>query len=124
MNKSILTGRLSGDVELRKSPSGKQAATFTLAVAKRSKSNEAIFIPIVTWDAIAQSCATYLKKGSRVAVMGEINVRNYDDAEGIKRWVTEIVADTVEFLDKKPKDDERVLSKDEPHGSPAPSIDA
>lgn len=54
--------------------------------------------------------------------MGEINVRNYDDAEGIKRWVTEIVADTVEFMDKKPND-ERVIDKDEPHGIHVPSID-
>jgi single-strand DNA-binding protein len=122
MNKSMLTGRLSNDVESRKSPSGKPIATFTLAVSKKSKTNEAIFLPIVTWDSNAQSCATYLKKGSRVAFIGEINVRSYDDAEGIKRWVTEIVAETVEFMDKKPNE-ERVINKDEPHGIPVPSIE-
>lgn len=121
MNKAILTGWLTDDVALKTVPSGKAVCTFTLAVHKRQKKSEAIFVPIVTWDAVAQSCTKYLKKGSRVLVIGEINIRNYDDAENIKRWVTEIVADMVEFLDRKPKSEEHYIERDEP--LPPPDID-
>jgi single-strand DNA-binding protein len=62
MNKAILTGWLTDDVVLKTVPSGKAVCTFTLAVHKRQKKSEAIFVPIVTWDAVAQSCTKYLKK--------------------------------------------------------------
>jgi len=60
----------------------------------------------VVWDKLAENCANFLKKGSRVGVSGRIQVRTYDDKQGIKRYVTEIIANEVKFLDGKEKNDD------------------
>ena len=106
LNKTILIGRLTKDPELRYTPAnGVAVATFTLAVERpftnQQGEREADFIPIVTWRKQAENCANYLNKGSLVAVDGRIQVRNYENKEGQRRWVTEVVADNVRFLDKK-----------------------
>ena len=64
---------------------------------------EADFIPVVCWRGLGENCAKYLKKGSKVGVSGSINVRRYEDKSGSKRYVTEVLADEVEFLDRKEK---------------------
>jgi single-strand DNA-binding protein len=115
MNKSFLSGRLTTNVKMKNTPNGKTAGTFTIVITKRRNKNDPLFMPIVAWDVLGQICLKYLKKGSKVLVVGEINTRNYDDTEGIKRWVTEIIADSVEFMDIKPKNNERVIERDEPH---------
>jgi single-strand DNA-binding protein len=103
LNRSILIGRLTRDPELRYTSSGVATCTFTLAVERPFKTNgekEADFIPVVTWRQQAESCANYLRKGRLAAVEGRIQVRNYDNNEGKKVYVTEIVADNVRFLER------------------------
>jgi len=104
LNHVVLIGRLVRDVELRYTPSGIAVANFTLAVDRqrsKDKEKEADFIPIVVWQKQAENCAEYIGKGSLVAVDGRIQVRTYDDKEGNKRWVTEVIASSVQFLDKR-----------------------
>ncbi|SMB87695.1 single-strand binding protein [Desulfonispora thiosulfatigenes DSM 11270] len=107
MNKIILIGRLTKDPELRFTPSGKGVATFTLAVnrpfANQQGEREADFIQIVVWGKPAENCANFIGKGSQVAIDGRLQVRTYDNKEGQKRWVTEVVANSVEFLDSRGK---------------------
>lgn len=103
LNKVILIGRLTKDPELRYTTSGTPVASFTLAV-DRSRPNqqgerEADFIPIVVWQKLAETCANHLGKGRLVAVDGRLQVRNYDDNQGNRRWVTEVIANEVRFLD-------------------------
>lgn len=100
LNLAIIIGRLTADPELRYTPSGTAVATFTIATDRFSKEGEkeTTFIPIVVWRKQAENCAEYLRKGSLAAVEGRINVRSYEDKEGKKRWVTEVVAEAVKFL--------------------------
>jgi len=105
LNKVILIGRLTKEPELRYTPSGAAVASFTLAV-NRTRANaqgerETDFIPVVVWQKQAENCANYIGKGSLVAVDGRLQVRTYDAKDGTKRWVTEVVAETVRFLDKR-----------------------
>ena len=103
LNLAILIGRLTADPELRYTPNGTAVATFTIATDRFSKEGEkeTTFIPIVVWRKQAENCAEYLRKGSLAAVEGRINVRSYEDKEGKKRWVTEVVAEAVRFLSGK-----------------------
>lgn len=103
MNRAMLIGNLTKDPELRATGSGIAVCTFTLAVQRRfanrdSQTREADFIPIVVWRARAENCAKYLHKGSQAAVCGSIQTSSYDAPDGSKRYVTEIVADEVQFL--------------------------
>lgn len=102
MNKAILIGNLTRDPEMRTGASGIPVCTFTLAVNRRFTNKqgvrEADFIPIVTFKQKAELCARYLTKGRKVAVEGVIQTRSYDAQDGSKRYVTEIVADEVEFI--------------------------
>lgn len=102
INRVVLVGRLTRDPELRYTPSGVAVTTFTLAV-NRTYSNaqgerEADFINIVAWRQLAELCANYLKKGSQAGLEGRLQTRSYDDRDGKRRYVTEVVADNVQFL--------------------------
>ncbi len=103
LNRVILIGRLTADPELRYTQSGTAVANFRLAVDRpflnQSGEREADFIPIVVWDKQAENCANYLNKGRLVAVDGRLQVRSYDAQDGSRRWVTEVVAQDVRFLD-------------------------
>lgn len=103
MNKIVLIGRLTKDPELKFTPgSGTAVATLTLAVDRRFKKEgqqEADFIPIVIWGKSAESTANYMSKGRLMGVSGRIQTRSYDAKDGTKRYVTEIVAEEVQFLD-------------------------
>ncbi len=106
LNKVILIGHLTKDPELRYTPaSGVAVANFTLAVNRpftnQQGEREADFIPVVVWRKQAENCANYLNKGSQAAVEGRLQVRTYEDREGQRRWITEVVADNVQFLSKK-----------------------
>lgn len=103
LNLAILIGRLTADPELRYTPNGTAVASFTIATDRFDKEGEkeTTFIPIVVWRKQAENCAEYLRKGSLAAVEGRINVRSYEDKEGKKRWVTEVVAEAVRFLSGK-----------------------
>jgi single-strand DNA-binding protein len=105
LNRVILIGRLTRDPELKYTPNGTAVASFTLAV-DRIRTNaqgerEADFIPIVVWQKQAENCANYLGKGSLAAVDGRMQVRSYDGKDGQRRWMTEVIAESVRFLDKR-----------------------
>lgn len=105
MNKCILIGNLTKDPELRTTAStGVSVCTFTIAVSRRFDNQkgerEADFIPIVVWRAQAENCAKYLRKGSQVAVSGSIQTRSYEAQDKTRRYVTEVIADEVKFLNR------------------------
>ncbi|MGM9992605.1 MAG: single-stranded DNA-binding protein [Candidatus Bruticola sp.] len=102
LNRVILIGRLVRDPEVRTTPSGKQTARFTLAVDRRSRNSEksADFIPITTWESVANFCANYLRKGRQVAVEGRLQI-NTKEENGTYRTFVEVVADDVQALGSK-----------------------
>ena len=102
LNKVILLGNLTKDPESQTTSSGITICKFTLAVQRKfSNANgekETDFINIVAWRTLAENCIKYLSKGKKVAVVGAIQTRSYDAQDGTKRYVTEIIAEEVEFL--------------------------
>ena len=99
MNSVVLIGRLARDPELRFTASGKAVATFSVAVNRMySKEKEADFFNVVVWGKPAENCANYLSKGRLVGLQGRLQSRSYEQ-NGDKRYVTEVVADQVEFLE-------------------------
>ena len=108
INRAILIGNLTKDVEMATTNSGKNVARFTIAVSRRYANadgeRETDFLNIVVWNTLAENCAKYLQKGSKVAVSGAIQTRSYESEEG-KRYITEIIADEVEFVGAKKEQD-------------------
>lgn len=104
LNKIILIGRLTRDPELRYTAGGIPVAKLGLAVDRpfnnQKGEREADFIDIVIWRAQAENCAKYLGKGRLIAVEGRLQIRTYDDSQGVRRKAAEVVADNVRFLDK------------------------
>jgi len=109
MNKVILIGRLTADPNLRYTQSGNAVANFTLAVDRpftnQGGEKETDFIDIVTWRKLAEIVANNLEKGRLVAVEGRLQIRSYDDQNGVRRKAAEIVADQVKFLDYRRQDE-------------------
>ena len=105
MNKAILIGRLTKDPELRTTPTGRNVCQFSVAVSRNftnaNGEREADFINCVVWDKQAENLVKYQKKGNQIAVEGRIQTRNYDDKDGKKVYVTEILASNISFLDSK-----------------------
>ena len=105
LNKIVTIGRLTRDPEVRYTQSGKAVCTFSIAVDDGYGENKkAYFFPVVVWNKSAEACGNSLHKGSKVAVTGKLTNRQYDNSEGKKVTVFEIVADAfggVEFLDGK-----------------------
>src|SRR5690606_35103606 len=101
MNSINLIGRLTKDAEERHTASGKAVANFTLAVDRPFSKNETDFINVVAWNKTAEIVTQYTGKGSQVGVTGRLQVRNYENNEGKRVYITEVVADTVKLLDKK-----------------------
>ena len=103
MNKVFLIGRLTGDPELKYTPNGTAVANFTIAVDRpytnKQGKREADFIRIVAWRKLAEVCTNNLGKGRLVAVSGRIETRSYEAHDGQRRYVTEVVAEEVKFLD-------------------------
>jgi len=118
LNRVILIGRLTQDPELRYTNSGTAVASFTLAVdrarANQTGERETDFISIVVWQKQAELCAQYLRKGRLAAVDGRLQIRSYENREGQKVRVAEVVAESVRFLD-------RGDSPAAAHSSPAPA---
>ena len=107
LNRVILIGRLTKDPEMRYTPAGVAVTQFTLACDRpftKDGEKEADFIPIVTWRQLAETCANYLRKGRLTAVEGRIQIRNYENNEGRRVYVTEIIADNVRFLESAKND--------------------
>lgn len=103
MNICIMIGRLTKDVDLKYIPStGKAVANFNIAVDRPfSKEKQADFFNVQVWGKVAENCANYLRKGSKVAIKGTVRNKSYDAQDGTKKYITEIIADSVEFLDSK-----------------------
>lgn len=103
LNRVALVGRLTRDPELRRTGSGKAVTSFNLAVERNFKSDdqEADFISCVCWGKIAENTERYCSKGSMVSVDGRIQTRNYENNQGQKVYVTEVVADSVQFINTK-----------------------
>ncbi|ACA47059.1 single-stranded DNA-binding protein [Clostridium botulinum] len=103
MNKVVLIGRLTKDPELKFTPgNGTAVANFTLAVDRRFSKDgqrEADFIPIVVWGKQAESTANYMSKGKLMGVSGRIQTRSYEAKDGTKRYITEVIAEEVKFLE-------------------------
>lgn len=105
MNKVLLIGRLTANPELRYTTSNNAVTTFSIAIDRNFKNEdgnkEADFINIVAWNKKAELIHQYLKKGDRVGIGGRLQVRKYQNERGENRYVTEVVADEVEFLNSK-----------------------
>ncbi len=106
MNKVVLMGRLTRDPEVRYTTNNNTlVASFSLAVnrrfARQGEERQADFVNIVAWDKTGEFCSKYFKKGQQVGIIGRIQTRNYDDKDGKKVYVTEVVAEEAYFADSK-----------------------
>ncbi len=105
MNKVILIGNLTRDPELSETPNGVAVCRFSIAVSRDYSNSdgtrETDFFNVTVWRGRAEVCGKYLRKGNKVAVVGSLQNRSYEDKDGIKRNVTDIVASEVEFLTPK-----------------------
>ena len=102
MNKVILVGNLTRDPELSETPSGVAVCRFSVAVSRDYSNSDGTrdtdFFNVTVWRGRAEICGKYLKKGNKVAIVGSLQTRSYEDKDGIKRNVTDVVANEVEFL--------------------------
>ena len=105
MNKIIISGRCTKDPEVRYTPSQKVVASLTLAVDRpflgQDGKREADFIPVVIWGKTAEMVGNSCAKGHRLLVEGRLQIRNFDAKDGTKHWVTEVIANSVEFIERK-----------------------
>ena len=122
LNKVILIGHLTADPELKTTQSGNSVCSFKIGVTRRYTSSdhpESDFISIVAWRKTAEFISKYFRKGQAICVCGSIQTRSYDDKDGKKVYVTEVVADEASFAEKRslePTDEER--------NAPSPKVDA
>jgi single-strand DNA-binding protein len=101
-NKIVLVGNLTRDPEIRYVGSGAAVTKFSLAINTRSKQQEeTMYVDIVAWDKLAETCNTYLKKGMSVLVDGRLSIRSYETKDGEKRKATEVVCNTMQMLDSR-----------------------
>jgi len=124
LNRIILIGNLTADPELRYTPSGTARTRFSIAINRQYKNasgqlqEETTFVPIVTWGSQAENCANYLSKGRSVAVEGRLRIDSFENAEGERKKVVEVVASSVQFLGGAPR------SGDAPAKAAAPPSDS
>ena len=111
MNKVILIGRLTKDPELTTTGSGISVCRFALAVERKFTNSdgekEVDFLNIVAWRGLADNCNKYLRKGNKCGVVGSIQTRSYDAADGTKKYLTEIIAEEIEFLSSKTENENK-----------------
>ena len=109
MNKVYLIGNLTRDPEISETSGGVHVCRFAIAVnrtyASSDGTRETDFFNITVWRQLAENCGKYLKKGSKVAVVGQLQNRSYEDKDGVRRSVTDIVASEIEFLTPKSAQD-------------------
>ena len=111
LNQVVLVGRLTDDLEVITKENGKKVTTMNLAVQRSFKNSEGIyetdFIRCILWNAVAQSTSEYCKKGDIIGVKGRLQVTIYDDSEGKKKYITEVIAEKVTFLSSKSSVEEK-----------------
>jgi len=121
INSVSLVGRLTRDVDLRYTQNGKAVANFTLAVNRPFKNaqgeQEADFINCNAWGKQAENLANYMKKGNQIGLIGRINTRSYENQEGKRIFVTEVVAEQVSFLESKGKSENKPQDKPQKQAS-------
>ena len=127
MNKVVLVGRLARDPELRTTQSGTSVVSFTVACDRRftrqGEERQADFINCVAWNKTAEFISRYFTKGMRIALDGRIQTRSYDDQNGNKRYITEVVAEDVEFAQSKNESGAGGYQAEAPsYASQAPSV--
>ena len=114
INRVFLIGNLTRDPESRQTPSGVSVCNLGIAVqreyANSDGNREADFFNITVWREKGENCQKYLKKGSKVAIVGSLQNRSYEDKDGVKRTVTDIIASDVEFLSPKEQQEEVVVA--------------
>lgn len=105
MNKVMLIGRITKNIELKSTPNGKEVADFSIAVKRNYKNQngeyEADFINCISFGKTAELLGKYTKKGDQIAIEGRINTRNYENKEGKKVYITEILVENIMFLETK-----------------------
>ena len=101
LNKAILGGRLTSQPELKQTPQGVAVTTFSIAVNRRGKKDETDFINCVAWRQTAEIICKHFGKGSSIVIVGQIQVRSWNDNNGNKRYATEVIADEAYFVDSK-----------------------
>ncbi len=114
INRVVLVGRITKDPELRRTSSGTAVVSFTLAVdnrfAPKDAENKADFISCIAWNNAAEVLEKYVKKGALLGVDGRLQTRNYDDKDGKKVYVTEVVCESLRMLDSKGSRDDNFIS--------------
>lgn len=113
LNKVILIGRITKDPELRKTQSGASVVSFTLACNRRNKQEgqpDADFINCVVWNKVAEAVEQHVTKGELLGISGRIQTRNYDDRNGRRVYVTEVLCDSVQFLESKKASTEQAVA--------------
>lgn len=125
MNKIVVLGRLTKDPEIRYTPSQKVVASFTLAVDRPFTTpdgkREADFIPVVVWGKAAELVGNSCAKGHRLLVEGRLQIRNFDAKDGTKHWVTEIISQNIEFIERKEQPKTMAdMGKEEPFDQAVP----
>ncbi len=123
LNKVFLTGRLAADPDIRYTPNGAQVAQFRIAVNRSYKTKDnpndwqqdTFFITIITWNRLAEKVEKNFKKGDLVLVEGRLNIRSYE-VDGIKKWVTEVIANDVKFLPRNKAKTETPAPEEEAGG--------
>ena len=115
MNTVILTGRVTKDIETRDTSTGRKVASFTIAVDRRTKDGKATdFFDCVAWGKTAELLGEYVKKGNNIFISGKLATRQWTDQSGNKRYTTEVVAENIQMLDRKPKENKPVIDEDLP----------
>ena len=110
LNKVILAGRLTTDLELKQTPNGVSVVSGSIAVNRKQKdaNNQTVadFFNFVAWRGTAETMSKYLRKGSSVCLIGSLQNRSYSDGQGVKRYITELVVEEAKFVDSKPLNNE------------------
>lgn len=115
MNSITLIGNICNDLELKQTPSGKSVVTFNLAVSRPFAKDVTDFIPIIVWNQSAEYLVKYAKKGSKIAVLGKLTTRTYEDKNGTKHNAFDVVADSVEICEPARANASNTEAKSEPY---------
>ena len=120
MNRLTLIGNLTNDPEIRSTQTGKNVCTFTIAVNRKKVSEpQTDFFRINAWNGLADTCARFLAKGKKVAVVGELQARTYEDKQGKTRLSLDVSADEVEFLSPKEEKPKKEKENSDGYDNPA-----
>ena len=119
MNKLYIIGNVTHTPELKNTPNGIPVCSFSVAVNRRDK--DALFYRVTAWRGLGETCAKYLQKGKKVAVIGELDLRTYTGRDGMEKTALEVTASDIEFLSPR-SDDQQPQQQDQQPQQPAPEL--